>query len=163
MKKTIFTVVILLILGLFVLSIVRHATNVPPPKPIPSDVIKETASHLPPLGKQATQNEITVTSPSAGEVIYSPVKVSGMARGGWFFEASAPVNVIDLNGALLGTGHIEAQGDWMTSEMVPFTGSITFKTVTGSTAGILLFENDNPSGMASTSKYLAVPVVFANQ
>ncbi len=163
MKKTLFTITVLMILGLFVLSIVRHAESGPTISPLaPSEIIKATASHLPPLSHQATRDEITISAPSAGDVVYSPIAVSGMARGSWFFEASAPVNIIDLNGALIGTGHIQAQGDWMTSDFVPFTGSINFKTVTGSTAGIVLFENDNPSGQASTSKYLAVPIVFAN-
>ena len=163
MKSTLYTLMALIVLGLFAWSIVKHAENSPEVGPItPTAVMQATASHLPPLGTQASPNQIHVVSPSAGDVITSPVQLSGQALGNWFFEGSAPVSVIDLNGALLGRGNITTTGDWMSNGPVDFSGSIKFTLTTGSTAGILLLENDNPSGQASTSRYLAVPVVFAN-
>jgi Immunoglobulin-like domain of bacterial spore germination len=154
---------ILVVLGLFVWSIIKHGFNSPNIGPItPTEVMKVTASHLPPLGTQADPNQIHVVAPSAGDVVSSPIEVSGQALGNWFFEAQAPVSVLDLNGALLGRGTIRTSDDWSSGELVNFSGSINFTLTTGSTAGVLLLENDNPSGQASTSRYLAVPIVFAN-
>ena len=116
----------------------------------PSDVV----------GTLATTNDIVVSVPSANQTISSPVKLSGKARGGWFFEASAPVMIVDDKGTLIGQGHIEAKGDWMTSEFVDFEGSVTFKNDLNADHGFVVFMNDNPSGMPENAKYVRVPVMF---
>lgn len=164
MKKTFVTLLLLIVLGLFAWSIVKQGAHSPASGRItPDEIMRLASKHLPPLGTQALPNQIRVTKPSAGDVITSPVEISGQASGPWFFEASAPVKIFDLTGALLGTGHIEALGDWMTTDLVNFTGTITFTTTNVSTAGVILLENDNPSGQASTSRYIAVPVVFSSK
>ncbi|MBX4199921.1 Gmad2 immunoglobulin-like domain-containing protein [Candidatus Parcubacteria bacterium] len=112
------------------------------------------------VGSPATANDIVVTTPKQGDSIISPITVTGKARGTWYFEASAPVVIIDTTGATLGQGTIQAQSDWMTTDFVPFKGTINFTHATGTVAGALVFLNDNPSGQASTSKYLVVPIFF---
>jgi hypothetical protein len=102
---------------------------------------------------------IAVSAPLAGSVISSPVSVAGMARGGWYFEASFPVQVYDDRGNLLGEGPAQAQGDWMTSEFVPFKASIKFSTTTA-TEGVVRFKNDNPSGLPENDKHIDVAVSF---
>lgn len=108
---------------------------------------------------QAPAQDIVVTSPEVNEIILSPVKVGGRARGSWFFEASAPVRVYDANGVELGAAPMQAQGEWMTMDFVPFAGAIEFaqpKTDTGT----VVFKNDNPSGIPEKDKYYSVPVRF---
>lgn len=107
----------------------------------------------------ATADMIVVNPISTSTPIKSPLKVTGKARGTWFFEASAPIAIVDIDGKPLGTGHIEATSDWMTTEFVPFTGTIEFTLATSTPdVGAVVFFNDNPSGQASTSYYTALPV-----
>lgn len=111
------------------------------------------------IGTPASSSEIVIDKPAIGNTISSPLSVSGKARGGWYFEASAPVNVIDSTGKVLGQGFVTAEGEWMTSEFVPFSGIIRFTPGTA-TSGAVVFMNDNPSGDAIRAKYLAIPVLF---
>ncbi len=43
-------------------------------------------------------NDVVVTSPAANALVQSPLTVSGKARGGWYFEASFPVRLLDDQG-----------------------------------------------------------------
>ncbi|MEK7194628.1 MAG: Gmad2 immunoglobulin-like domain-containing protein [Patescibacteria group bacterium] len=104
-------------------------------------------------------SDITVALPASGGLVSSPITLSGKALGSWYFEASAPVFVYDSNGKILGQSYITAQGDWMTTEFVPFTGTITFEK-SDTKEGIVVFKNDNPSGDESRSKQYVVPVSF---
>lgn len=114
-----------------------------------------------PVGTLATSDQILVTAPVQNQTIATPVKVTGKARGNWFFEASAPVYVIDAAGNVLGQGVIQATGDWMTTDFVPFTGSIAFSApAAGTSQGAVILMNDNPSGQASTSLFTIVPIRF---
>jgi len=93
--------------------------------------------------------------------VTSPVVLSGRARGNWFSEAVAPVTVIDANGKTIGQAQIRATGDWMTTEYVPFTGSVSYTLGSSTTTtGYLLFMNDNPSGDPARSVSVRVPVNF---
>ena len=61
---------------------------------------------------------IHVTTPASGELVTSPITITGEARGSWYFEGSFPVKLIDASGRILAQGPAKAQGDWMTSEFV---------------------------------------------
>lgn len=102
---------------------------------------------------------IVVSSPLPGALITSPLSVSGRARGTWYFEASAPVKLLDGNGKLLAQAPIQAQSDWMTTEYIPFTSILSFSLPQTAT-GTLIFMNDNPSGDPSRQKELRIPVRF---
>ncbi|MDO8601983.1 MAG: Gmad2 immunoglobulin-like domain-containing protein [bacterium] len=102
---------------------------------------------------------IRVDAPVSNALVSSPLIISGSARGSWYFEASFPVQLLDANGGVLFEGPMQAQGDWMTSEFVPFNQQITFalpKTQTGT----LVLKNDNPSGLPENDKELRIPVKF---
>ncbi len=129
----------------------------------PTATQQQAAANLPNLGTQATADDIVVSTPASGASVASPIQLSGKARGSWFFEGSAPVAVVDLNGTILGRGTIQAQGEWMTTDFVPFKGSVSFSPTSSTTAAALLFMNDNPSGLASTSKYMALPIFFTTR
>lgn len=102
---------------------------------------------------------IEVDTPLTGASVGSPLSVSGKARGNWYFEASFPVQILDADGTLLGSGPAQAQGEWTTTNYVPFTASITFKTPKGKT-GSIVFKKDNPSGDPAKDDSISVPVVF---
>ncbi|MEI6863857.1 MAG: Gmad2 immunoglobulin-like domain-containing protein [Candidatus Adlerbacteria bacterium] len=103
---------------------------------------------------------ITTTSPLPHTTIVSPLVVTGTARGSWYFEASAPVELRSATGAVIAQGHVTAQGDWMTSEYVPFTATLTFTAQPAGTVGTLVLKNDNPSGDPAREKELDIPVNF---
>lgn len=102
---------------------------------------------------------IVVFEPSPNEIVSSPIIASGQARGFWFFEASFPVKLFDENGALLAVGIAQADGDWMTEDLVPFNVKIEF-IAPSSAKGALVFERDNPSGMPENSQEIRIPIRF---
>ncbi|MFZ2187127.1 MAG: Gmad2 immunoglobulin-like domain-containing protein [Candidatus Moraniibacteriota bacterium] len=103
---------------------------------------------------------IRVTLPLPDDVVKSPLKIQGEARGLWYFEGSFPVSIIGENGMTLGQGIAQAQGDWMTTDWVPFEATISF-TVPETATGTLILEKDNSSGLPENADELRVPVRFA--
>ncbi len=95
----------------------------------------------------------------AGQKISSPVTVTGQARGNWYFEASFPVKVLDNDDAVIGGGIATAQGEWMTTDYVPFSATVEFNPGT-STQGVVVLQKDNPSGLPENDDELAIPVTF---
>lgn len=105
-------------------------------------------------------NLIRVNNPRPNQKIGSPLVVSGEARGNWFFEASFPVNIYDDNN-LLGTGIAQAQGEWMTTDFVPFTLTLQFSQPQ-TPKGLLILRKDNPSGLPENDDQLEIPIIFNN-
>jgi len=116
-----------------------------------------------------TNQMIQVTAPQPGQTISSPLQLSGEATGPWYFEASAPVELRDWQGNVITQSYITAQGDWMVTNFVAFTGEITFTSPYTSgdpveqQQGSLVFKKDNPSGEPQFDDELVVPVMFAPQ
>lgn len=105
---------------------------------------------------------IILDSPLSRATVSSPLLIAGEARGSWFFEASFPVYLVDSHGNMLGQGIAQAQGDWMTSNFVPFKATITFTAdpqIIGDT-GTLILKKDNPSGLPENDDALRVPVII---
>ena len=92
----------------------------------------------------STDDLIHVDTPLPDVLVQSPLVVSGSARGSWYFEASFPVKILDANGQVLGQVPAKAQGDWMTTDFVPFQATLQFATSTTET-GSVVFQKDNPS------------------
>ncbi len=103
---------------------------------------------------------ISVASPSANEIVSSPVSISGTAKAGWgIFEGQAgTVNLYDGNGNGLGMAVLKVSGDWTQPE-VQFTASLNFSS-SESWGGKLVFKNDNPSGDPTRDKTYEVDVKF---
>jgi hypothetical protein len=132
-------------------------------------VVAGVATFLAPKNKtpENTGNEnekkdlIRITAPRPNGVITSPLKITGEARGNWFFEASFPIVVTDWNGLILGEGYATAQGEWMTTEFVPFTATLKFKNPNSNNKnGTLILKKDNPSGLLEHDDALEIPIVF---
>lgn len=102
---------------------------------------------------------VRATSPQPGAVVASPLTVRGEARGNWFFEASFPVRLYDSAGNVLATGIAQAEGEWMTTEFVPFTATLTF-VAPPNEEGKLVLEKDNPSGLPENADEMHFPVRF---
>lgn len=102
---------------------------------------------------------IRVATPTADAFITSPLVISGQARGNWYFEASFPAELIDANGKQLFIGPVQAQGEWMTEEFVPFNSEIIFAQPETAN-GTLILRKDNPSGLPENDAEVRIPVRF---
>lgn len=102
---------------------------------------------------------IWVQAPLPNQTINSPLIITGKARGNWYFEASFPAVLLDANGKVLAQAPAQAQGEWMTTEYVPFSVTLTFAVPTTAT-GTLVLKKDNPSGLPEHDNELRIPVVF---
>lgn len=103
--------------------------------------------------------EIMVDTPLINALVTSPLKITGKARGSWFFEASFPVRIVDANNNVLGQGHAEALDDWMTTEFVPFKAELNF-SAPETKMGFLILSKDNPSGLPENDAEVSIPVIF---
>ncbi len=92
-------------------------------------------------------------------IVQSPLKLTGELPGTWYFEANLPVSLVDANGTILVMKGAQGQGDWMTTEYVPFSVTLTFAKPKTST-GFLIIKNDNPSGLPEHDKTIKIPVRF---
>lgn len=104
---------------------------------------------------------IIVTSPLPNSIISSTtITITGKARGTFYFEASFPVKLKDASGMVIAQGPAQAQSDWMTTDFVPFTISLTFPAQPAGSKGTLILTNDNPSGDPAKQKTLDIPITF---
>jgi len=130
----------------------------PPAPEIPADL----QTHI-----DSKADLIKVTSPLPMGVVGSPLILKGEARGNWFFEASAPVSLVNWDGLIIAEGIITADGEWMTTDFVPFTGELTFTPPYKEgdpdfmKRGALIFKKDNPSGLPENDDALEFTVWFA--
>lgn len=102
---------------------------------------------------------IKAESPRPNSKVVSPLRISGSARGNWFWEANSTAELYDANGKSLGTAFVIAQGDWMSEEFVPFEGTLEFGKP-DTPIGKLVLRNDNPSGLPENQKELIIPIKF---
>lgn len=140
MKKIILTVISVLIVALVAIGVFFY-------------LYKEDAKSI------LYKDVIRVDSPLFDATVQSPLKITGSARGVWYFEASFPVRIFDSNGKELGVVPAQAKGDWMTTDFVPFEATLIFETPTTET-GTLVLEKDNPSGLPENSDSVTIPVRF---
>lgn len=124
----------------------------------PTDSIAAPAPDAEP--SKPPSNPVLVDSPTPGSLISSPVRVTGRARGSIYFEAEFPVRLLDDHDKMIGTGVARAQGDWTTSDYVPFEASIVFHPPLTDSTGALVFEKSNPSGQPERHAEWRVPVRF---
>lgn len=145
-----FTILAVIIAGVsFFWAERTHAptTEVPQGK-----ISAETANSVPGM--------IQVDIPVVNATIASPLTVTGRARGGWYFEASFPLELKNAGGTVIATGIAQAQSDWMTDAFVPFTATLTYPAQPAGSTGTLVLKKDNPSGEPANDMSLAIPVLF---
>lgn len=113
---------------------------------------------------QTTGGMIRIEYPKPGDVIKSPLVVRGEARGNWYFEADFPITLTNWDGKIIADSYATAQGEWMTTEFVPFEGKIEFKNPSSkqdfTKNGYLIFHNNNASGEAHLNRAIEIPIRF---
>lgn len=111
------------------------------------------------ISSEAAASENIVPDIISGSTIKSPVTLTGQARGNWYFEASFPITLEDIAGNVLATAIAQAQGDWMTTDFVPFKAALSFVATSG-TQATLVFHKDNPSGLPEHDDMIKIPIVI---
>lgn len=125
----------------------------------------------PVVNPPATKDDlIRLDSPRPGQVIKSPLIITGEARGTWFFEASFPVILVNWDGLIIAQGIATAKKDpstglgvnWMTTEYVPFEAKLDFTIDknTYSNRGWLILKKDNPSDLPANDNALEIPIFY---
>jgi hypothetical protein len=105
-------------------------------------------------------DKISLFTPLANTVITNPLIIKGVARGPWFFEGSFPVFLTDWDGLIIAQGIATAEGDWMTTDFVPFTATLNFEKPSYGATGSLILKKDNPSGLPQYDDALEITVKF---
>lgn len=142
--------VIVIVAGLVYTNTSTQSTKgklVPPSSPTPTPTA------------YVTQFGLELITPLPNTTVTSPLEVTGRAPGSWFFEGSAPVRLVDDKGGELASGTIQAQGNWMTTDLVMFTTTLTF-TNPKADNGNLILSKDNPSGRKDLDRQISIPVRF---
>jgi len=106
----------------------------------------------------SAEPDAMILTPAENSVITSPVKITGKARGNWYFEGSLPIDITDTSGNIIATGIGVVEGGWMTIDLVKFESEITFTTT--EKTGYIVIKKDNPSGLPENDASLKVPVKF---
>lgn len=107
----------------------------------------------------ASSGMIFVNLPFPGAVTGKKFTVVGKARGMWYFEAGFPIEVLDKDAKSIATGIGRAQGDWTTTEFVPFSTEITIPDSYQGEATLIL-KNDNPSGLPENEASVSFPITI---
>ncbi|MCY1383172.1 hypothetical protein D9M69_712710 [compost metagenome] len=95
------------------------------------------------------------------QTVASPLAISGEIPGNWSFEASFPIVLLDPARKIIGQTTAALDGEWMTSNYVPFTATLTFEAPSAGGSGILTLRKDNPSGLPENDDAIEIPVTFA--
>ena len=103
---------------------------------------------------------IRTNFPMPNQIVSSPLEITGEARGFWYFEADFPVILLDAQENIIAKGIAVAQDDWMTEEFVPFLAKLEFIQPASESAGRLILEKDNSSGLLENNDSLNIPIIF---
>jgi len=109
---------------------------------------------------EAHSDLIRLQTPEPNAAIESPVEVTGQARGGWYFEGTFRVVLVDWDGRILAEGPATAEGEWTTGEFVPFHATLPFEKPSYGERGALILRKANPSGRPENDDALEVPIRF---
>jgi len=110
--------------------------------------------------QEPTNPNIKIDLIKSNQIIESPLAISGQARGGWFFEASFPIRLVDSQGKLVAQTIASTKGEWMTDDFVSFSATLEFTSPEKINQGTLVFIKDNPSDMRELDDQLNIPILY---
>ena len=149
MNKLLILVVVLFVAGWVIYDYRTPPSTTGNPPPVATSTVPNPKSDL-----------IVVDAPTPNMVVNSPFVIHGKARGYWFFEASFPVELRDMQGNILQVMIAQAQGEWMTTEFVPFTANLIFTKPATPMPAVLVFKKDNPSVLPENDDSVEIPVII---
>lgn len=118
---------------------------------------EETAVY--PTYSNSSPEMIVVENPHGGGVVGKEFVVIGEAVGNWFFEASFSIEVLGEDGNVIAGSFATAEGDWMTTEFVPFKSEIIDLPSAYIGPATLVLKKANPSGLPENDASLSIPIV----
>lgn len=104
--------------------------------------------------------DIVVNNITKNQKISSPIIIEGKAIGNWFFEASFPIKLVDIDGKVLASTIAKAEGDWMTTDFVNFTANLEYDKPTSTNYAQLILSKDNPSDNSDFDQSIYIPVML---
>lgn len=150
--KNIFLIIVIIVLSVLVMTKdpkqIENADTPPIDETLKTEITKKA-------------DKIRLFSPVPNDNIKSPLVIKGEARGTWFFEASFPIYLTDWDGLIIAEGYATAEKEWMTTDFVPFSATLTFKNPEYKNNGSLILKKDNPSGLPQNDDALEIPIFFA--
>lgn len=149
------------IIALLSWKILSEAQPIPPgsaDKPLPAEPVPAPVP-VPPIDAAAPlSSRVSVATPAKHATVKRTFDIAGSAPGNWYFEASFPIQVRDAQNAVIGRAVAQAEGDWMTEKLVPFTATVTIDTSYSGAADLILLR-DNPSGLPENDDSVTIPIV----
>lgn len=115
------------------------------------------------VNKVSENKDIIINSPKKEELISSPLVITGQVNGnGWSgFEGQVgTVKLLGSNAEILGTAILEPTTDWMRLP-TKFKAILVFASAKEQN-GMLVFKNENPSGMPENDTEFKLPVKIGN-
>jgi len=155
----IFFTALIVALAAFAAGVWYTREYAPAPEPVPQNTPTTTPAIPQATYQNADADMIVVTTPKPGANATSTFMVTGQARGGWYFEASFPLEVRSATGTVLVQMPVQSQGDWMTANFVPFTTQVKLPAGYKGTATLIL-RNDNPSGLPENDASISIPTTI---
>lgn len=147
------TIVVVL---LFIIILAMALVLIFVPAPTHAPTARQATSTA--TSSQPLHERVAVSQPRPGDTVAHTLIIKGVAPGNWYFEASFPIKVTTPSDVTIGTGHAQAQADWMTTALVPFSATIQLAPSYSGPATVALLR-DNPSGMPQNDDSLEIPVV----
>lgn len=97
-------------------------------------------------------DQVQLLKPAPNSTVSSPFEIAGKAPGSWFFEGQILGEIKNAKNESLAIFPLQADGEWMTENLVSFTGSVSFQTIKAGDTITLIIRNDNPSGLPENDK-----------
>ena len=94
-------------------------------------------------------------------LLTSPLTITGSVPGNWSFEADFPVELQDSTGRMLAQQPATLQGDWMTTEYVPFTVTLDYVEPEERQTAKLILHKSNPSGLDENDDRVEIDVLLS--
>lgn len=157
---TLLTIIILVIVGFYFVKNIQRTEEIKTPEPVVEPVVVTPV-------QTSYKDLLVLENVSEGSEIESPLTIEGKARGMWYFEASFPVSLVNWDGLIIAEGIATADGEWMTTDYVPFSVTLTFDSPYNENSpdflkrGALIFQKSNPSGLPENDDAFEVSVEFA--
>jgi hypothetical protein len=159
--STVIIALLLIVIALLVWLLIVQKVEAPT---VPSTATTTTATTE--IGAAGTtqpspkplHDRIVVTFPKANASVSKKFTVTGKAPGNWFNEAQAPAIVQAPDGSKIAQGQMQAQGDWMTTNLVDFKADISIDPAYSGPATLVLLK-DNESGLPQNDDSLEISIV----
>lgn len=156
-KKISIIVIVLILITIFflVFDIGRREGELSKPEDtLPTNIINDNSTSTIVINSDSP----VISNIIENQVLSSPIKIEGKARGNWFFEGSFPIDLIDGRDNLIGNAIAKADGEWMTTDYVNFTATLEYTKSTSTDSALLIFSKDNPSDNADLDESIYIPV-----